>query len=88
MNAFKEMMAKTGCQLVGLVRSVDQYTDEKTGEVYHSVRIDMKDQKDPFKVSLPPKYDRSHLVEGELVKMAIGFKPSYDKKSLKIEAKI
>lgn len=83
---FAETMSKTGIAIQGLVRSVNEYTSEKTKKVYYSVDVDVKETRLPVNIKLPLEYDRSKIIEGEVQRFNCKFQAAYGGKGLEIVA--
>lgn len=72
MNPYQEMMNKTGVQVVGLLKSVNNYVpdDDKT-KSYKSVDLDIQGSKNALTVSLPADADESKYHIGELCSLKL-----------------
>ena len=81
----REMMSKTGMQIVGVVRSINTYVS-KENKSYYSVDLDIAGCRQPINIALPESYDKSKLVECDLTKIALVVVPSFDKKNIKLQA--
>jgi len=82
---YKEMIEKTACLVIGIVKGVNEYVN-KEGKSYWSVDLEVKGTKSPINVRLPLQFDRSKLVEYDIAKFSCKFQDSFDKKSKVLEA--
>jgi len=82
---YKEMLEKTMCLVVGIVKGLNEYVN-KDKKSYWSVDLEVKGTKSPVNVRLPDNFDRSKIVEYELVKLQCVFRDSFDRKSKVLEA--
>jgi len=82
---YKEMLDKTCCLLVGIVKGLNEYVNAEK-KSYWSVDLEVKGTKMPVNVRLPDGFERSKLVEYEIAKFQCVIKPSFDKKGIVLEA--
>jgi len=83
---YKELIEKTGLQIIGLCKGVEEYVKKETGKCYYSVDVEIKGTKMPVNIKLPEGYNKSHLKPFELVKLDCVIIPSFDRKGIQILA--
>lgn len=83
---YKEMIEKTGLQIIGLCKGVEEYVKKDTGKCYYSVDVEIKGTKMPVNIKLPEGYNKSNLKPFELVKLDCIIIPSFDRKGIQILA--
>jgi len=71
-----EMLAKTQCVIVGIVKAVETQTF-KSGFQKTSASVEVKGTKAPIEVVLPEDFDCSKLQVYELCKLNVLIKPHY-----------
>lgn len=82
----KEMMNKTGCVVVGIAKSVNEFTSQKSGITYYSVDLIVQGSRSSVNIKLPENYDRSKFKEYELAKVECFVKEAYGGRGVELVA--
>lgn len=85
-KTYKEMMAKTGCRIIGFVRSINEYVQKDTGKKFYSVDVDIREVRLPVNIKLREGYPIESIPEGELCQFNCQFRPSFGGKGLEVVA--
>lgn len=83
---YKEMLTKTGMQIVGICKELTSFTPKDGDKTFYSVFLEIQGCRQPVKVKLPDDFNHSQLKEYELCKMACIVKPSFNGKSIDLVA--
>lgn len=86
MPTYQELLEKSGIQIIGIVKSVNEFTSQKNGKVYFSVDVEAKGTKMPINIKLPENFNRAALQCYELTKLMVRIMPGFDRKGIELHA--
>lgn len=62
-----------GMKIEGQVWAINQFTQQDTGKIFHSVDLAVKGTKQMVNVKLPENFDRTQIVEDDVVLLSVAF---------------